>query len=124
MEQIRLRIRLLLKEKGYTPNKLAGGDSAFQNRLSRQLRSAVITADTLVSLLKAFPDISAEWLLLGEGEMIKQPIGKTINITKQGGNGAGQVNIAGDNNTLSKDEAVKMLLQQQQQLINAILEDK
>lgn len=48
------------------------GDSALQNRLSRQLRGAVITFDTIQRILEDFSDISAEWLIRGTGQMFLQ----------------------------------------------------
>lgn len=44
----------------------------MQKRLSRQLNGgATVTFETISSILESFPDISAEWLLRGEGEMYK-----------------------------------------------------
>lgn len=45
-------------------------DSAMQTRLSRQVNGgATITYDTILRFLQIFPDISAEWLVRGEGSM-------------------------------------------------------
>lgn len=41
--------------------------------LTKQLNGErAISLDTIVSILSAFPDISSEWLIRGEGEMIKR----------------------------------------------------
>lgn len=32
-----------------------------------------VSADAIARLLVAFPDISADWLLTGQGEMLRQP---------------------------------------------------
>lgn len=69
-EVVRERIAILQKEKGFTENGLAEGDTPTQKRLNRQLsHGAAITLDTLVRILEAFPDVSAEWLLRGSGDM-------------------------------------------------------
>jgi phage repressor protein C with HTH and peptisase S24 domain len=66
MENIRERIKKVLANHGTTANAISGGISAVQNKLSRQLREAAITADTIQLILDKFPDVSAEWLLRGE----------------------------------------------------------
>lgn len=66
MENLRERIKRVLKDHNTTANGISDGDSAVQNRLSRQLREASVTADTIQLILRKFPDVSAEWLLRGE----------------------------------------------------------
>ncbi|MBR2638788.1 MAG: hypothetical protein IKD40_08115 [Bacteroidaceae bacterium] len=69
---VRDRIKQLQKEKGFTENGLAGGDTPAQKRLNRQLsHGAGISLDTLLRILDACPDVSADWLLRGTGEMYK-----------------------------------------------------
>ena len=68
---VRDRIKRLQKEKKITENRLAGGDIPTQKRLNRQLsHGACISLDTILRLLTACPDVSADWLLRGQGEMI------------------------------------------------------
>lgn len=44
-----------------------------ESSLSRQLNcKTAINYDTLLSILRSYPEISAEWLMRGEGEMIKR----------------------------------------------------
>lgn len=70
MNNIRERIKTLLSHYGVTLSSIAT-DSAMQTRLSRQVNSgAAITYDTLFRFLEVFPDLSAEWLLRNNGEMI------------------------------------------------------
>lgn len=77
-ESVRERIAALQKEKGFTENGLADGDTPTQKRLNRQLsHGAVITLDTMLRILDAFPDISAEWLLRGVGDMYYNNSGVT-----------------------------------------------
>lgn len=68
---IRKRIAKTKKAFKWTENSIAG-DSATQKRLNRQLsHGATITLDTLLLILKASPGLSADWLLLGEGDMMR-----------------------------------------------------
>lgn len=69
-ENVRSRINSVLKEKELTENSVAGGDSTVQSRLNSQLSHGKrITLDTVLRILSACPDISADWLLRGSGEM-------------------------------------------------------
>ena len=89
-EGVRQRLKELQKEKGYTENGLAGGDTNRQKRLNRQLsHGAVITLDTILSILDNYPDVSADWLLRGIGEKYKTP--QTI---------TGASNVTGKNATV------------------------
>lgn len=67
---IRERFKSVLLHYGVTLSSIAI-DSAMQTRLSRQINAgAAITYDTINRLLDVFPDVSAEWLMRGKGEMI------------------------------------------------------
>lgn len=69
----RIRDILLLKESN--PTKLSKDFSVNQKTLNNQINSDVqLSSSTILLILQAFPDVSAEWLLRGEGEMLK---GKT-----------------------------------------------
>ena len=68
---IRQRIKDILNEFNSNINRLAGEDVNFQNRLSRQInQGASISCDTISRVLIYFPDVSAEWLLRGKGQML------------------------------------------------------
>lgn len=67
---LRCRISDVFKHYGTTPGKMAGKDAALQNRLSRQMRGASITYDTIITILENYPDVSSDWLLRGRGEML------------------------------------------------------
>lgn len=72
---IRERITLLKKEFRWTENSLAK-DPATQKRLNRQLsHDTTITLDTLLLILEACPGVSADWLLLGRGNMLSVETG-------------------------------------------------
>lgn len=78
-ELIRQRVNEILLSHNISINKFSDGDSALQNRLSRQInRGASITAETLFILLDKFKDVSAEWLLRGEGTMTNEQNGDSF----------------------------------------------
>ena len=71
MNEVRERILLIFSSFATNINKLSDGDTALRNRLTRQINNdAAITIDTISVVLTSFPEVSAEWLLRGKGEMI------------------------------------------------------
>ena len=71
MNEVRERILLIFSSFATNINKLSDGDTALRNRLTRQINNdAAITIDTISVVLSAFPEVSAEWLLRGKGDMI------------------------------------------------------
>ncbi len=69
-KDIRNRIKDLLKAKGYSILRLSGGNSALQVKLNNHINGeTAISAATIELILTAFPDVSAEWLLRGTGDM-------------------------------------------------------
>lgn len=95
-EAVRARINKLQREKGFTENGLAGGNIPTQKRLNRQLsHGAAITLDTLLRILQAYPEISADWLLRGSGDMYRSGI-------------TGANKVMGDNATVIGQQAVTL----------------
>lgn len=67
---IRKRLKDILLHYDVTINSIAS-DGAMQTRLSRQINAgSTITFDTLMRFLELFPDVSAEWLFRGKGNML------------------------------------------------------
>ena len=66
------RIQIMLKNKRISANELAKilgiSSTSVYNYLSGEVRSPLSFA---IMILESFPDVSAEWLLRGEGEMMK-----------------------------------------------------
>lgn len=70
-EDLRVRFKEVLSFYKSNINQLSKGDKAMQVRLSRQINNgATITFETVSNILDTFPDVSAEWLLRGKGEML------------------------------------------------------
>lgn len=67
---IRKRLKDILLHYNETINSISS-DNAMQTRFSRQVNGgASITYETILRFLEVFPEVSAEWLLRGKGEMI------------------------------------------------------
>ena len=68
--EIVLRLKELIEEKGYTVNSFAREIGIAQVTLNNYIRLNRFPAyETLHAILHTFPDISAEWLMRGEGSM-------------------------------------------------------
>lgn len=71
-ELVLQRIIRLSKEKSNSENQFAKLIGANQRTINQQLKKErSLSLDTVLSVLSSFEDISAEWLLRGEGEMYK-----------------------------------------------------
>ena len=70
------RVREFLSCNSISVNSLAKQINVAQATLNPQLRgNRTLAANIVVKILEAFPDISAEWRLRGEGEMYKSNSG-------------------------------------------------
>ena len=69
---LKQRIQLVLKENGISVNFLAKTFGVNQKSLNDQINADVrVGFQTIELVLDYFPTLSAEWLLRGEGEMLK-----------------------------------------------------
>ena len=69
---LRDRIKKVLLLNGKTVNSISGGNSALQVKLNRQIRgTSTISAEAIEVVARNIPDLNIEWLLTGEGEMLK-----------------------------------------------------
>ena len=113
--EVRGRIRQLQTEKGLTENRLSAGDTPAQKRLNRQLgHGAAITLDTLLRILDACPDVSADWLLRGTGDIyiIKSTVTGAGNVTGENATVIGSQQAA----TLSEDFVRDLLAEKDKQI--------
>jgi transcriptional regulator with XRE-family HTH domain len=71
-EAVRKRLNRLVKESGMSETAFAESVNVVQVTLNRQLSGKrSVSADTILSVLQNQKDLSAEWLLRGEGAMYK-----------------------------------------------------
>lgn len=92
MGSIKERFLTIIKFNGLTINGLANQNKATQKRVSNQIKGdAEITLSTLMLLLDRFPELSADWLLRGEGDMYRNSGNQSIIMENKG--------IVGNNNS-------------------------
>lgn len=70
MDNLLARLNKLQAEKTRTVSAFATATGCSQATISRQLKGEMqLSLKTLLSVLDAYKDVSAEWLMRGEGEM-------------------------------------------------------
>lgn len=124
MEDIKNRILTILGIKRYTPNKLSGGQSgsSLQKRLNNQLNGdASVTTDCILLVLNTFPDVSAEWLMRGTGDMFMGGEDKSVKIDTMSG---GQVQVGGKGNRQTMSGNTDALLAEKDKQIEELKKDK
>lgn len=69
-QSVRCRIKDILKVQGYSVLKLSNGNPSLQVKLNKHINgNTTISLETIELILSTFPNVSAEWLLRGTGEM-------------------------------------------------------
>ena len=75
------RIKDIIKLSGLSDRSFALKCGINQQTLFNQLKGIrAISLDTVISICKTFPEISRDWLLLGEGDMFKSQSRETERI--------------------------------------------
>lgn len=70
---VKERIRVALNTNGANPTNLAKRFGVNQKTLNNQINGDTsLSVSTILLIKEAIPDISIEWLIMGEGEMLKQ----------------------------------------------------
>lgn len=69
---VKQRIRSFVKDKSLSLNQISKDTGYPQSNLNKQINlNTSVSLSTIIVLLDYFSDLSAEWLLRGEGEMLK-----------------------------------------------------
>lgn len=127
MEELKERIKSYLTISGITLNKIAKDTGYPQSNLQKQINGeTTMSVATLMVIANYLPDLSMEWLIRGTGEMTRHENGgKTINVYRQGGNGSNQKNIVSEQLDISgssDSDTIRLLLEQNQKLIDALIQ--
>jgi len=68
------RLLALMKAESLSPSQFADELSIQRSAVSHLVSGRNLPSyDVLVKILKRFPDVNPEWLLLGKGEMYRKP---------------------------------------------------
>ena len=73
LNMARERLKCCIERSGKSFSMIAGGAGTnMQTKMSRQINfDTMLTFDVIYHILQTFPDVSAEWLIRGEGQMDK-----------------------------------------------------
>ena len=71
-----------------------------------------LSGDKIVGILTAYPELSADWLLLEKGEMLRKNNGKSVNVIE-----SPQTNISNGNMTIEAPAELVALITGQQETI-------
>lgn len=75
-EDVRKRLQQVMLEYDSNPTQLAGIYKVNQKTLNNHINGNVeVSVSTILLVLDAFPDLSADWLLRGKGDMHLLPGG-------------------------------------------------
>lgn len=108
------RINSIISHSGLSVRAFAIKCGLKQNTLSNQLNgNRELSLSTLMAIAKAFPEVSPDWLLYGDGEMLRNESKETE-----------RINAMLDTITLlqdtirTKDDTIKMLMKRITELEN------
>ena len=121
--EVRNRINAVLSENGLTQNSVAAGDTAAQKRLNSQLsHGSNLTLDTILRVLDACPDVSADWLLRGSGDIyIANGAGSTGKVTGAEKVTGKNATIIGQQSATLSEDFVRGLLAEKDKQIETLL---
>jgi transcriptional regulator with XRE-family HTH domain len=107
MNTINQRIKYIIDIKNYSVASFAEFIGVLQQTLNNYItKDREPSISTVVKILKKFNDISGDWLLTGEGEMLKTPISTGYN-TNIGGSNSGVVLGSGASTVVNNLHAEK-----------------
>lgn len=106
------RLDIFMKHKGLNDNKITIETGISNGLIGKGRKRGSISQENISKILHAYPEINANWLLTGEGEMVKSD------------SLAQSVSSAGSNVTVSREtwEMIKLQIQtinNQQQTIQS-----
>lgn len=114
-DEIKLRILQFAKAQ-----KLMMGDfyekiSVHPSTFSGKGLKSALSGTTISDILKLYPELSADWLLLEKGEMLRKNNAKNVNIT------SGPQSLAGDGTlTVEAPSQLLSIIVSQQETINRL----
>lgn len=117
------RIKSMIDEKFSSESQFAKAIGVNQNTLNQQMRGKrALSIDVIISILSSFEDISSEWLMRGEGPMLRsdpsQSIGDISGSTVVGNNVHGSGNNITNNSELAalQQQYLEMLKKRDEQI--------
>jgi len=109
------RIQALLHRKNYSVIKLADNSDTDRMRYGRQINgNSVVSVDTVQKVLLTFPDVDANWLLMGEAPIFRSDHHMTrvynteyVNKVSDNASQFGPVNMGKDTTQVIRDREIE-----------------
>ena len=76
---------------------------------------SALSTDKIIHILTIYPELSADWLLLEKGEMLRKNNGKSVNVIE-----SPQTNISNGNMTIEAPAELITLISSQQETISKL----
>ena len=73
-EKFFLRLKQIIDFHGLSNNRFAEKIGVSSAQMSHMLNGKNFGVSNLLNIISAVPDINGDWLLSGEGELLKQPL--------------------------------------------------
>ena len=117
IDEIKKRLLQFAKEQ-----KLIMGDfydkiSLAPSNFSGKALESSLKSENIVTVLKVYPELSADWLLLEKGEMLRKNNGKNLNVSD-----SPQATVSNGDMAIQAPVELLQLLTSQQQTINNLSE--
>lgn len=94
------RIKELIARKEMSETSFAKLIGVSQRTLNNYMNGRTPSLEVLDAILSVFPEVSSEWLLRGEGKMLKSDINE---------NKTSPINVDGDFKTIEMEKKIKRL---------------
>lgn len=112
IDEIKKRLLQFAKEQ-----KLIMGDfyekiSLAPSNFSGKAMYSSLKSENIVTVLKMYPELSADWLLLEKGEMLRKNNAKSLNVSF-----SPQATVANGDMSINNNDAIFLLLDKQQETI-------
>lgn len=116
-DEIKNRLLQFAKEQGLIMGDFYEKIGVAPSNFSGKAMESALKSDNLVKVLKAYPELSADWLLLEKGEMLRKNNAKNIALAS-----APQSNASNGDMSIQAPVELLQLLLGQQKTINDLTE--
>lgn len=117
MDKIKERLLQFAKEQKLVMMDFYKKISVASSNFSGKGGESALSTDKIVYILTIYPELSADWLLLQKGEMLRKNNGKNVNVIE-----SPQTNISNGNMRIEAPADLVTLLVSQQETIKKLTE--
>lgn len=112
IDEIKMRLLQFAKEQKLIMGNFYEKISLAPSNFSGKAMYSSLKSENIVTVLKAYPELSPDWLLLEKGEMLRKNNSKSVNVIE-----SPQTNISNGDMTIQAPVELVALLTSQQETI-------